>query len=392
MTPGLSAIGVCACAAFLAVGLVSPGHASDVGESKFETGLTYTNEKVPSEPWSIHVLKIDRSQKDLLIFSAHARDRVLAVSRIADQARAVPPEIGRAIAGINGDFYVRESPPYNGDPRGLQIVNGELISAPDTVCVWFDTNGNPHLDGVKGDFHITWPDGQKTPFGLNQQRRANMAVLYTPTYGPSTYASGGLGLVLEKDGDNSWLPLQVSQSYRARLREVQTNGNTRLRPGEMVLSLGPQLLPELPELAPGAILQVSTATTPELNGVRMAIAGGPALIRNGKPFSLKTPPPGTSANYSDRSKYERHPRSAVGWSPAHIYFVVVDGRQPNLSTGMKLAELADYMAKLGCTEAMNLDGGKSAQLWMSGSIMNSPCQGEDTVANSLLVVRKSQGR
>jgi exopolysaccharide biosynthesis protein len=37
---------------------------------------------------------------------------------------------------------------------------------------------------------------------------------------------------------------------------------------------------------------------------------------------------------------------------------------------------------------MNLDGGKSAQLWIAGQIVNSPCQGEDTVANSLLVVRK----
>jgi len=41
---------------------------------------------------------------------------------------------------------------------------------------------------------------------------------------------------------------------------------------------------------------------------------------------------------------------------------------------------------------MNLDGGKSAQMWMKGEIMNSPCQGEDTVASSLLVIRKPEGR
>jgi len=48
---------------------------------------------------------------------------------IADQARTIPPEIGRAVAGVNGDFYERENPTYAGDPRGLQIVKGELISA-----------------------------------------------------------------------------------------------------------------------------------------------------------------------------------------------------------------------------------------------------------------------
>jgi hypothetical protein len=337
-------------------------------------------------------MRIDRSRKDLSFVAAHARDKVLGVSMLAQQARAVPPEIGRAIGGVNGDFYLRDNPTYAGDPRGLQIMNGDLISAPDTVCVWFDTNGNPHLDEVKGDFQVTWPDAKKTPFGLNQQRSSRMAVLYTPTYGPSTRAIGGRELVLEKNGDGPWLPLQAGQTYRAQVREVQTNGNTRFTPDIMVLSLGPQMLAGLPELAPGLALEISTATTPDLKGVKTAIAGGPAIIQNGKPFSLHEAPPGGSRNYSEGSKYQRHPRSAVGWSPTHIYLLTVDGRQPGLSVGMKIAEMAEYFVKLGCTEAMNLDGGKSAQMWMTGRIMNDPCQGEDTVANSLFVVRKPEGR
>ena len=355
-----------------------------------EAGLTYTNHRVPSVPWSIHVLKIDRRRKDLTFFSAHARNKVLAVSYLRDQARAVPEEIGRAIAGVNGDFYLRDNPTYAGDPRGLQIMNGELISAPDTVCIWFDPDGNPHLDEVKGDFSVTWPDGRKAAIGLNQQRRSNVAVLYTPTYGPSTRASGGREFVLEKDGDTPWLPLQASQTCRARVRSISTNGNTALTSDVMVLSLAPQLLANLPEVSPGAKLQISTSMTPDLKGVKAAMGGGPALVQEGKAaFTAKTPPPGVERDWSQRSKYERHPRTAIGWSPTDVYFVIVDGRQPGLSVGMKLAELADYMIGLGCTEAMNLDGGKSAQMWMNGQIMNSPCQGEDTVASSLLVVRKN---
>jgi hypothetical protein len=369
-----------------------PGGVPNARVTKTEPGLTYTNVRVASVPWSIHVLKIDRSRKDLTFFAAHARDKVLGVSFIRDQARAVPREIGRAIAGVNGDFYVRDTPPYTGDPRGLQILNGDLISGPDTVCVWFDGDGNPHLDEVKGDFNVTWPDGRKTPFGLNQQRRSNTAVLYTPTYGVSTMARGGKELILEKDGNGPWLPLQPSQTYRARVREISTNGNTRLVTNVMVLSLAPPMA-GVPEVTPGAVLQISTATTPELKDVKTAIGGGPTLIKDGKPaFSMKAPPPGTSREWRERSKYEQHPRGAVGWSPTHIYLLIVDGRQPGLSVGMKLAELADFMVELGCTEGMNLDGGKSAQMWMNGQIMNSPCQGEDTVANSLLVVRKSEER
>lgn len=351
-------------------------------------GLTYTNVKVANVPWSIHVLKIDRSQKDLTFFSAHAKEKVLGVSFIRDQAQAVPRELGVAIAGVNGDFYIRDNPTYAGDPRGLQIMNGDLISAPDTVCVWFDPEGNPHLDEVKGEFNVTWPDGSKTPFGLNQQRSSSIAVLYTPTYGPSTRVSGGRELILEKDGDNPWLPLRASEIYRARVREISTTGNTRLAPDTLVLSMGQQLLTKVPEISAGAVLQISTITTPDLKGVKTAIAGGPAIIKNGQPFSVKTAPPEARGVYAERSKYERHPRSAVGWSPTHVYFVTVDGRQPTHSVGMKLAELAEFMVDLGCTDAMNLDGGKSAQLWLNGRVVNSAQMGEDTVANSLLVVRK----
>jgi ATP-binding cassette subfamily B protein len=54
-------------------------------------------------------------------------------------------------------------------------------------------------------------------------------------------------LVLEKDGESLWLPLQASQTFRARIREVRTNGNTRLAPDIMVLSLSPPLLASLPD-------------------------------------------------------------------------------------------------------------------------------------------------
>src|SRR5262249_4667332 len=160
--------------------------------------------------------------------------------------------------------------------------------------------------------------------------------------------------VLEKEGEGPWLPLQASQTYRARIREIQTNGNTLLATGVMVLSL-PARLANAPDPAPGTVVEISTATTPNLKGIKSAIGGGPALIKDGKAFTAKDPPDGLAQNYAERSKYERHPRSAVGWSPTHVFFVTVDGRQPRLSMGMKLAELAEYMAKLGCTDAMNFD-------------------------------------
>jgi exopolysaccharide biosynthesis protein len=85
---------------------------------------------------------------------------------------------------------------------------------------------------------------------------------------------------------------------------------------------------------------------------------------------------------------ERHPRSALGWNAQYYFLVVVDGRQPDFSDGMTLTELARYLVRLGCEEAMNLDGGGSTELWLRGRILNRPCYGhERRTATGLAVVR-----
>ena len=130
---------------------------------------------------------------------------------------------------------------------------------------------------------------------------------------------------------------------------------------------------------------------PSLRTARTAIGGGSIITRGGKKAKIEEPRgSGEMNSYSVRSMFERHPRSAVGFSKTHIYLVEVDGRQRGLSVGMTLEELGDYMAKIGCDEAINLDGGGSATCWYRGRVVNSPCDGtERTVANGLLVLRKA---
>jgi exopolysaccharide biosynthesis protein len=56
---------------------------------------------------------------------------------------------------------------------------------------------------------------------------------------------------------------------------------------------------------------------------------------------------------------------------------------------MTFSELATYMLSKGCDEAINLDGGGSATLWVYGHVMNNPSEGKERpAANALLVVRK----
>src|SRR5215469_3804124 len=92
-------------------------------------GLRYTNYLEPKIPWSIHVVKVDRSNRSLEIHSMHAGGGALGLSTLSDQIALVNPALGRPVAAINGDFYQRDKA-YAGDPRGAQIINGEVISAP----------------------------------------------------------------------------------------------------------------------------------------------------------------------------------------------------------------------------------------------------------------------
>jgi hypothetical protein len=182
----------------------------------------------------------------------------------------------------------------------------------------------------------------------------------------------------------------MSKTYKARVREIRESGNTPLTAEIMVLSIGPAFTGSASKVETGAVLTISTACSPRVQGAQTAIGGGPVLVRNGKRQKLTRP---ITESFEFSSMIERHPRTAVGWNKNHFFLVEVDGRQKNLSVGMTLDELSAYLAKLGCDEAMNLDGGGSATLWCTGSVRNSPCDGQErAIANSLIVVRRKSSK
>ncbi len=362
--------------------------------AEFSPGAAYANQVIASEPWSIHIVRIDRSRSDFEIQSTHARNAAVGMGTLTEQISSAKPEWGKAIAAINGDFYERGRA-YAGDPRGLQIVAGEVFSAPAPgATFWIDAAGTMHVGKVESRFTVTWPDGSNTPLRLNEDRGTNNGpVLYTPAMGASTLTSpASVELVLERSGNSAWLPLKVGETFTAKVREVREMGRTPIPSDAMVISLKPDYARSLAKLEAGALLKISTATVPDLRGARTALSAGPHLVHEGKKqdWSNATPAPGRMAQFSIRSMSERHPRSAVGWSDRYFFFAEVDGRQPE-SAGMTLDELATYMMKLGSTEVMNLDGGGSAMLWVNGHIANSPSDPghrERPIANGLVIFRK----
>ena len=341
-------------------------------------GFSYHRDDIPRGPWSIHIIKVDRSSRSLELHTALGKTTGFGLAPLSEQVKGFPAGLGRPVAAINGDYY-RDEVAYAGDPKGLQIMRGELVSGPcGWTCFWIDAAGHPQMTNVISRFEVIWPGGERMPLGLNEERSRDSAVLYTAAVGSSTHTSKGIDVILERHGTNLWLPLRAGQTYSARVKGTRENGDAPLTRDTMILSIGPQLVSRLPPAQPGALLQISTATSPDLNGVTTAIGGGPAMVRDGKAIA--------------RNEINvRNPRTAIGWNRDYFYLVEVDGRQRYLSVGMTTQELSDYLINLGCDSAMSLDGGGSATCWVYGQVMNRPSEGfERPMANSLILVRKEK--
>ncbi len=74
-----------------------------------------------------------------------------------------------------------------------------------------------------------------------------------------------------------------------------------------------------------------------------------------------------------------HPRTGIGVDQDQrtLMLFVIDGRQPNYSHGVTMAEFAEIMIAYGAVDALNLDGGGSSTLVVQGTdgtplVLNSP--------------------
>jgi hypothetical protein len=97
------------------------------------------------------------------------------------------------------------------------------------------------------------------------------------------------------------------------------------------------------------------------------VGGTPILVKNGEivtDFSQEK----VLQNFIDN----RYARTAVGILPnKHWVFVVVDDGGENDEQGVTLPELAELMKGLGCVQALNLSGGKSATMYLQDQVVSS---------------------
>ncbi len=224
-------------------------------------------------------------------------------------------------------------------------------------------------------------DGRRCQLdGVDTTRGAGRLALYTPASGSSTDTRGGLEWTL--DG----APL--------RARRTTTDGNAPIPPTGFVLSYGGQEAP--PALAgltraPSVQVRESLAVRSgrhvrEWTRAGTLVGGAGLLIQEGRPLREWA-----VERLSKGFESTPHPRTVIARDRRGSWWLItIDGRQPGRAIGMSFAEMQVLLARLGATDALNLDGGGSTTMVVRGEVVNRPSDltGPRPVSDALVVTSR----
>ncbi len=350
-----------------------------VWEKLLAPGVTYRMEVAPG-PLLINAVRVTKETEGVSLVGELANGKVYESNSATQGRETVSATAARkaALVTVNADFF-----PFTGDPLGAMVREGELLSSPQSGRAAFCWG-----KGFSQAGYLTFAaslsfEGQNVAiFGVNQECGENMVVLNTPAAGfaisrePATHAV--LVLVDKITPSGQWKP-------RVR-RIVENSTSVQVNDDELVLTFRGTPKEKLTFLNVGDEIDLRTdCKGTDWKNARDVIAGGPFLVKDGKAFV-----PYVAEGFVDGFAKNKHPRTAIGRTrEGDVWIVTVDGRQ-TMSAGATLSELADVMMRLGCTDAINLDGGGSTTFNLSGLTINRPSEGtERAIANALLVFSSS---
>jgi hypothetical protein len=341
-------------------------------------GVEHRVVRDPAAPWVAHVASVRLS-------AASSPETVLSGDDLRGTER-LSTLVRRAGApvGVNGDFFLP-----SGRPVHLYANDGRLLQTPSTLghAVGLDAPGT----GVA----MGHPDVRTTvtarPPGAPARVVAVARVNSGPPQGASVAAYTSAGAVVDDPPDEQcYLTLTPAGPRTVRpdgaVDTPMTAGGTRCGGRRPVVPAGRTVLVTGTTGEGSAFLratvagtEVTLATQLGFPGTVDALGGGPRLVRGGTILSADVDSPSEF--------YGRHPRTAVGvTADGRLLLVVVDGRQAGYSRGMTMRELATLLQSLGAVEALNLDGGGSAEMVVNGVVASRPSGGDERPVSNALVV------
>ena len=358
-------------------------------EEQFQVGpgVSHSSYRLKNDKYieMVNTLEIDQKNKYIDLEVTSPKGKVVALDTVRNQAKQIDQTGQKVIAAFNGDFY-NTTTKFAGVPKGLQISNGEIITAPQSsqsVLAVMEDGSFAMNEKVEMTGAIEVDEGdEEAPMltGINRpESNSDYLYLYTSKFSSTTKTENAeVEVVLNPEEE----ALKSNEVNIATVESIEEASNSTIPSGKWVLSAsGEDAEWLLSTLSVGSEITFDIEIDQEVDGAVQAISGGVVLMSDGEP---------TAKALKDQT---RHPRTFISEKDGKLYVTTFDGRQPGYSDGVTLAEGAKYLAQQGMETAINLDGGGSTTYGVrlpgdtSLSVINSPSDGyERKNSNSLMIV------
>ncbi|WP_433748367.1 phosphodiester glycosidase family protein [Falsibacillus pallidus] len=353
-------------------------------------------------PWNIHVIEINPNTFQGKVGSSIANDQIEGKETVSSMV-----ERKHAIAGTNGGYFVvGQEDGTPGDPAGISVANGKLLSesvgnrtslilhdnhaeigqAKTMLSVGTSSQQSHLIDGInRTPGKIRSCGGIEDTPTISPQHDVTCTddselIEFNASYGKNTPSGKGFEIVLDDLGN---------------VVSTRDSRGGAIADGQTVLSATGEAADWLKEQAKSK--QVWTLSNKVYNnGKELEIQkgmdivnGGPSLLHQGKiDIDAKEEGFDWSSDFYYHFALYRHPRTLVGVkADGHILLVTIDGRNPKNSIGVNFEESAELLKELGAVDGMNLDGGGSSTMVVNGKLVNHPSDatGERPIGDGILI-------
>jgi hypothetical protein len=346
-------------------------------EKPIAPGVTYRMDVDLSVPRIVHAIRYSLGATGISLKSELAGGTVIEEN--SSKGRETMTEmVARtgALVAINGDFF-----PFTGDPLGVMVRDGQLISTPGIQRAVFGWGAKSSALGLVAFQGVAQINGQEINLkGINEECPLNEVVLNTDVAAFAMAKSPCVHAVFKMDKAD-WSP---NGAFTGTFESLYADTpKLPIQPGNAILSAHGNKADVLKTLTTGQQVTFKFQTTGfDWSKIDQTMGGGPFLLRNSQ-IAVDA----ERQNFNDAFSKKRHPRTAIGrTSDGDLWIAVIDGRQ-KMSDGATLEETAKIMLKLGCVDAVNLDGGGSSAINIMGLLLNRPSDGKERpVANGLALM------
>ncbi|KRH95481.1 phosphodiester glycosidase family protein [Cylindrospermopsis sp. CR12] len=259
-----------------------------------------------------------------------------------------------AMAGINGGYFNRN----NQLPLGAVRQNDQWISGPILnrgAIAWND----------QGEFYFGRLSLNETLIVNQDNKQTSLPVLFLN----SGYVQNGIARYTFAWGPN-YVPLTNNETIitvqNGKITKQSPPGGAISIPGDgYLLILRGTAVSKTSLLSVGTKVNLESSTTPgEFNTYPHIIGAGPLLIQN-----QRIVVDAKAEKFSQAFIKERAVRSAIcTTNNDNLILAAVNNRVGGW--GPTLEEHAQLMQKIGCTNALNLDGGSSTSLYLGGQLLD----------------------